>query len=138
MRNCCAAVVSDKPSYRSLRLAWAIQFGAHSLQHRPLGSCPMPVLYCCRAVLPLGGQDPRLQTFIGTDMLRGSLAALSTTRSTAGSHQGDVLGLIRDILVQQLATQPGPRQVSPEKPAWDCNPEMTALLLRDLALPGCG
>ena len=79
----------------------------------------MPVLYCCRAVLPLAGQDPRLQTFIGTDMLRGSLAALSTTCSTAGSHQGDVLGLIRDILVQQLATQPGPRQVSLEHPSWD-------------------
>ena len=78
----------------------------------------MLLLNYCRAVLPLAGQDPRLQTFIGTDMLRGSLAALSTTRSTAGSHQGDVLGLIRDILVQQLATQPGPRQVSPENPLW--------------------
>ena len=109
------SLTSSHTEDSSLQLAWASQCSACLLQHRPHPLCPMPVLYCCRAVLPLAGQDPRLQTFIGTDMLRGSLAALSTTRSTAGSHQGDVLGLIRDILVQQLATQPGPRQVSQER-----------------------
>ena len=52
-------------------------------------------------------QNERVYNFVGQEMLRGGLAALAHPIFTAA----ETLQLIRDILAQQLATSPGPRQV---------------------------
>ncbi len=52
-------------------------------------------------------RNERVYNFVGREMLRGSMAALAHPIFTAA----ETLQLIRDILAQQLATSPGPRQV---------------------------
>ena len=61
----------------------------------------------CRAVVAVARRNERVYNFVGREMLRGSMAALAHPIFTAA----ETLQLIRDILAQQLATSPGPRQV---------------------------
>ena len=61
----------------------------------------------CRAVVVVARRNERVYNFVGREMLRGSMAALAHPIFTAA----ETLQLIRDILAQQLATSPGPRQV---------------------------
>lgn len=60
----------------------------------------------CRAVVAVARRNERVYNFVGREMLRGSMAALAHPIFTAA----ETLQLIRDILAQQLATSPGPRQ----------------------------
>lgn len=53
-------------------------------------------------------RNEQVYNFVGREMLRGGMAALAHPIFTAA----ETLQLIRDILAQQLATSPGPRQVS--------------------------
>ena len=54
------------------------------------------------------------QEWAGTQLLQAGLQALASP--AAAPHQAEVLQLLRLILVQQLASAPGPRQVPPTCP----------------------
>ena len=56
----------------------------------------------------MAAQNERVYNFVGREMLRGGIAALAHPIFTAS----ETLQLIRDILAQQLASSPGPKQVS--------------------------
>ena len=60
-----------------------------------------------RAVVCVARSNERVYNFVGREMLQGGIAALAHPIFTAA----ETLQLIRDILAQQLATSPGPRQV---------------------------
>ena len=60
-----------------------------------------------RAVVSVARINERVYSFVGREMLQGGIAALAHPIFTAA----ETLQLIRDILAQQLATSPGPRQV---------------------------
>ena len=62
----------------------------------------------CRAVVAVAAHNEKVYSFVGREMLRGSIAALAHPIFTAS----ETLQLIRDILAQQLASSPGPKQVS--------------------------
>lgn len=62
-----------------------------------------------RAVVCVARSNERVYNFVGREMLQGGIAALAHPIFTAA----ETLQLIRDILAQQLATSPGPRQVQP-------------------------
>jgi len=62
-----------------------------------------------RHVVEYAQREPRLQGWVGTTMLRGGIVAIAN--SAASYYGAEVLGLLRDILVQQLNSQPGPSQV---------------------------
>ena len=62
-----------------------------------------------RAVVGVARSNERVYNFVGREMLQGSIAALAHPIFTAA----ETLQLIRDILAQQLATSPSPRQVRP-------------------------
>lgn len=62
-----------------------------------------------RAVVCVARSNERVYNFVGREMLQGGIAALAHPIFTAA----ETLQLIRDILAQQLATSPGPRQVHP-------------------------
>jgi len=59
-------------------------------------------------------REPRLQGWVGTTMLRSGIVAIAN--SAASYYGAEVLGLLRDILVQQLNSQPGPSQVADSGP----------------------
>ena len=61
-----------------------------------------------RAVVGVATTNERVYNFVGREMLQGGIAALAHPIFTTA----ETLQLIRDILAQQLATSPGPRQVS--------------------------
>lgn len=52
---------------------------------------------------------PQLAAWAGTQLLQAGLVALAGCASV--THQAEVLSTLRLLLVQQLASQPGPRQV---------------------------
>ena len=54
-------------------------------------------------------RNERVYNFVGREMLRGSIAALSHEIFNVA----EVLQVIRDILAQQLSSSPGPREVGP-------------------------
>ena len=68
--------------------------------------------FLVRHVVEYAQREPRLQGWVGTTMLRGGIVAIAN--SAASYYGAEVLGLLRDILVQQLNSQPGPSQV----PSW--------------------
>lgn len=61
----------------------------------------------CRAVVGVATRNERTYNFVGREMLRGSIAALSHPIFTVA----ETLQLIRDILAQQLSSSSGPREV---------------------------
>ncbi|KAK9829960.1 hypothetical protein WJX72_008872 [[Myrmecia] bisecta] len=73
----------------------------------------------CRAVVNIASKDQRLHAFVGREMLRGAITALGW--QNAAPHQSEVLHLARDILAQQLATSPGPREVLLSLPRIDAS-----------------
>lgn len=60
-----------------------------------------------RAVVSVATRNETVYNFVGREMLQGGIAALAHPIFTTA----ETLQLIRDILAQQLATSPGPRQV---------------------------
>ncbi|KAK9833279.1 hypothetical protein WJX81_002345 [Elliptochloris bilobata] len=62
----------------------------------------------CRRTVPMATTNPRLRELVGRDMLRGAIAALGMR--DAGAAQSELLSLVREILVQELASSPGPAQ----------------------------
>lgn len=61
-----------------------------------------------RAVVGVATTNERVYNFVGREMLQGGIAALAHPIFTTA----ETLQLIRDILAQQLASSPGPRQVA--------------------------
>lgn len=53
-----------------------------------------------RALVPLAVQDRQLYHYVGSDVLRSAIMSLAS--EVMATHQADVLGLIRQILAQQL------------------------------------
>jgi exportin-5 len=54
----------------------------------------------CRALVPLAPRDVRLYAFVGSEVLKAAIASLAS--EAMATHKADILGLIRDVLVQQL------------------------------------
>jgi hypothetical protein len=68
-------------------------------------------LCAARRFTEFAPREQRLRTWVGTVMLRAGIVAFAN--AAASYHGADVLGLLRDILVQQLDSQPGPAQARP-------------------------
>jgi hypothetical protein len=53
-----------------------------------------------RTLVGMAPRDARLYAFVGGEVLRAAISSLGT--ETMGTHQADILQLIRDVLVQQI------------------------------------
>lgn len=84
----------------------------------------------CRAVVSVATRNETVYNFVGREMLQGGIAALAHPIFTTA----ETLQLIRDILAQQLATSPGPRQALLALPA--ITPSMLAQFEADVAATG--
>ncbi|KAL3150212.1 hypothetical protein ABBQ32_000071 [Trebouxia sp. C0010 RCD-2024] len=84
----------------------------------------------CRAVVGVATTNERVYNFVGREMLQGGIAALAHPIFTTA----ETLQLIRDILAQQLATSPGPRQALLALPA--ITPPMLTQFEADVAATG--
>lgn len=84
----------------------------------------------CRSIVTVATQNEKVYNFVGREMLRGSIAALAHPIFTAT----ETLQLIRDILAQQLASSPGPKQELLALPA--INEAMLQRFEADLAATG--
>ena len=54
----------------------------------------------CRALVALAPRDPHLYAYVGSEVLRAAITSLAS--EVMSTHQADILGLIRNILNQQL------------------------------------
>ena len=65
-------------------------------------------LCVARRFVEIAPREQRLRLWVGTAMLRAGIVAYAN--AAASYHGADVIGLLRDILIQQLDSQPGPAQ----------------------------
>ena len=75
---------------------------------RDLACCADWWIVYARRITEFAPREQRLRTWVGTVMLRAGIVAFAN--AAASYHGADVLGLLRDILVQQLDSQPGPAE----------------------------